>query len=73
MASNPLQQIERIEVAAIQPGDLVILHVRDLTATKVDYLKDAWKRATELPNRVVIVSDGIEVEVKRPEEVNATK
>lgn len=61
-----LPKIDRIQVAAIQPDDLVILHCDHLEASEIEHLKEAWERATELPNKVVVVTGGLEVEVQRP-------
>lgn len=59
-------KIERIQVADIKPDDLVILHVAEMTYEEVGLLTQEWERATGLPNRVVVVTGGLEVEVKRP-------
>lgn len=72
MTANPkqlndaLNKIERIQVADIRPDDIVILHVGELESSEVERLKEAWTAATELPNKVLVVSGDLEIEIKKP-------
>jgi len=61
-------KIERIEVATIEPGDIVILHFPDgEIIDDVADVVDVWKRATGLDNPVVAFIGDVQVEIKRPE------
>lgn len=66
IARSDVAKIERIEVATIEPGDILFIHLDEpITAKEVDPLKDRFGEVTGLANRVVFLT-GMEIEIKRP-------
>ena len=65
---SPLDAIERIQVTDVGPKDIVILRTNaQLSAEEAQRVLRDWLHATELPNRAIVLTGGIEVELRRPE------
>jgi len=60
--------LQRIEIAAIQGDDVVILHFPD-TVTPLEAVewREVFSQLTGITNRVVAFVGDVRVEVKRPE------